>query len=48
MENKGWIKIFRSITDDEDYFAERFTREMAWIDFDFAQTQRLDSCQKRG
>lgn len=28
----GWIKIYRSIMDDELYFAEKFTRMQAWLD----------------
>ena len=28
----GWIKIHRSILDDELYFSEKFTRIQAWID----------------
>lgn len=28
----GWIKIHRSMFDDEWYFSEKFTREQAWID----------------
>ena len=28
----GWIKIYRSIVDDELYFAEKFTRLQAWLD----------------
>ena len=28
----GWIKVYRSIFDDEWYFSEKFTREQAWID----------------
>ena len=48
MENKGWIKIFRSITDDEDYFAERFTREMAWIDLLLLANFKDSTIIKRG
>lgn len=28
----GWIKIHRSMFEDEWYFSEKFTREQAWID----------------
>ena len=28
----GWIKIYRSIMEDELYFAEKFTRMQAWLD----------------
>ena len=28
----GWIKIHRSILEDELYFSEKFTRTQAWID----------------
>ena len=48
MENKGWIKIFRSITEDEDYFAERFTREMAWIDLILLANSKDSTIIKRG
>ena len=48
MENKGWIKIFRSITEDEDYFAERFTREMAWIDLILLANSKDSTVVKRG
>ena len=48
MENKGWIKIFRSITDDDDYFAERFTREMAWIDLLLLANSKDSTVTKRG
>lgn len=30
--NDGWIKTYRSIMDDELYFAEKFTRLQAWLD----------------
>ena len=45
---QGWIKIFRSITDDEDYFAERFTREMAWIDLLLLANFKDSTIIKRG
>lgn len=32
MINDGWIKTYRSIMDDELYFAEKFTRLQAWLD----------------
>ena len=45
---QGWIKIFRSITDDDDYFAERFTREMAWIDLLLLANFKDSTIIKRG
>ena len=46
--HQGWIKIFRSITEDEDYFAERFTREMAWIDLLLLANFKDSTVIKRG
>lgn len=28
----GWIKLYRSLTDNAFYFSEPFTRTMAWVD----------------
>ena len=28
----GWIKLYRQITENEFYFAERFTKAQAWVD----------------
>lgn len=32
MDQNGWIKLHRSVLDDDLYFSEPFTRMMAWID----------------
>jgi hypothetical protein len=28
----GWIRLYRNITEDKWYFAEKFTRQQAWLD----------------
>ena len=48
MENKDWIKVYRSITEDDDYFAERFTRKMAWIDLLLLANSKDSTIIKRG
>jgi hypothetical protein len=49
MENNlGWIKIHRKIMENQDWFAEPFTRGQAWIDVLLLANHSTGFIRKRG
>ena len=46
--NIGWIKLFRQITDCEEYFEDRFDKVHAWIDLLLLASTRDRTFRKRG
>lgn len=46
--NIGWIKLFRQITESDDYLGERFDRTHAWIDLLLMAANRERTFRKRG
>ncbi len=46
--NKGWIRLHRSITENDQYFSEPFTRTQAWIDLLLLANHKESFFYKRG
>lgn len=45
---KGWIKLYRRIQEEPDYFSEPFTRMQAWIDLNLLANHENNYIRKRG